>query len=105
MEESKLEGIGVPVPVSGAVEYARTTERSPLDRVEALRCIEVFADLPEDQLKWFAASVDELHLSPGDALFQKDEPADVMAIYLEGEVHAYRNDQDHDSYVYVGRAG
>src|SRR4030095_1099682 len=105
MEEAKLEGIGVPVPVSGAVEYVRTTDRSPEDRVAALRGIEVFADLPEDQLKWFADSVEELHLSPGDGLFRKGEAADVMAVYLEGEVHAYRDDQDHDSYVYVGRAG
>jgi signal transduction histidine kinase len=105
MEEAKVEGIGVPVPVSGAVEYVRTTDRSPEDRVTALRGIEVFADLPEDQLKWFADNVDELRLLPGDELFRKGEPADVMAIYLEGEVHAYRDDQDLDGYVYVGRAG
>jgi len=105
MEEAKIEGVGVPMPVSGAVEYVRATERSPEDRVEALRGIEVFADLPDDQLKWFADSVDELHLSPGDVLFRKGDPADVMAVYLEGEIHAYRHDQDHDSYVYVARAG
>jgi len=105
MEESKIEGVGVPMPVSGTVEYVRATERSPEDRVEALRGIEVFADLPDDQLRWFADSVDELHLSPGDILFRKGDPADVMAVYLEGEIHAYRQDQDHDSYVYVARAG
>jgi signal transduction histidine kinase len=105
MEEAKIEGVGVPMPVSGAVEYVRATERSPEDRVEALRGIDVFADLPDDQLKWFADSVDELHLSPGDVLFRKGDPADVMVVYLEGEIHAYRDDQDHDNYVYVARAG
>src|SRR5262245_55033016 len=105
MEEAKLEGVGVPIPVSGAVEYVEATERSPEDRVEALRGIQVFADLPEDQIKWFADNVDDLHFSPGDVLFRKGEPADLMAVYLEGEVHAYRDDQNHDSYVYVARAG
>ena len=105
MEEAKIEGVGVPVPVSGAVEYVSATERSAEDRAEALRGIEIFADLPEDQVQWFADNVEELHLSPGDVLFRKGEPADYMAVYLEGEVHAYRDDQNHDSYVYVARAG
>ena len=105
MEEAKIEGVGVPVPVSGAVEFVQPTGSSPEDRVEALRRIEVFADLPGDQLKWFADNVEELRLSPGEILFRKGEPADVMAIYLEGEVHAYRDDQAHDNYVYIARAG
>src|SRR5215813_2371070 len=105
MERAKLEGIGVPVPVSGAVEYVNPPTSSPEDIIEALREIEVFADLPDDQLRWFTDNVEELRLKPGDILFRKGAPADVMAIYLEGEVHAYRDDQAHDDYVYVGRAG
>ena len=57
MEDAKLEGVGVPVPVSGAVESVIATSNSPEDRVEALRRVHVFADLPEDQLKWFAENV------------------------------------------------
>ena len=78
---------------------------SPEDIVEALRHVAVFADLPEDQLKWFAGNVEELHLAPGDILFRKGAPADVLAIYLEGEVRAYLNDQAHDGAVYMARAG
>jgi len=78
---------------------------SPEEIVEALRHVAVFADLPEDQLKWFARNVEERHLVPGEILFRKGAPADVLAIYLEGEVRAYLNDQTHDGAVYMARAG
>ena len=42
------------MPVSGTVESISATSNSPEDKVEALRRVAVFADLPEDQLKWFA---------------------------------------------------
>ena len=78
---------------------------SPEEIVEALRHVAVFADLPEDQLQWFARNVEERHLVPGEILFRKGAPADVLAIYLEGEVRAYLNDQTHDGAVYIARAG
>ncbi len=104
MEETEIEGVGVPVPVSGAVAPVETTVDSPADIVEALRRVHVFADLPDDQLQWFAANVTEQRFAPGDILFRKGDPADVLTIYLEGEVRAYRHDQ-HDNYMYVARAG
>jgi signal transduction histidine kinase len=105
MKDTTVEGVGVPVPVSGATEQVSAIESSPEDKVEALRRVHVFADLPEDQLHWFAANTKELRLSPGDVLFHRGAPADVMVVYLEGEVHAYRDDQAHDGYVYIARAG
>ena len=105
MEDTRMEGVGVPVPVSGALEEPAAISSSPEDKVEALRRIRVFADLPDEQLQWFADNTDDLRFAPGDILFHKGAPADVMVIYLEGEVHAYRDDQAHDGYVYVGRAG
>jgi signal transduction histidine kinase len=105
MEDTKIEGMGVQVPVSGALEYSSPVTKSPEDKVEALRRIAVFSDLPEDQLKWFAENVEDLRLKTGDVLFRKGGPADVMAIYLEGEVRAYANDQAHDGFMYIARAG
>ena len=104
MEEPTMEGVGVPVPVSGAIEPITTAVNSPEDRVEALRRVRVFADLPDEQLQWFADNVEDLRLAPGDVLFHKGDPADIMSVYLEGEVHAFRHDQT-DGYVYIGRAG
>jgi len=105
MEDAKLEGVGVPVPVSGVVESVVATNNSPEDRVEALRRVHVFADLPEDQLTWFAENVQDERFAAGDVLFRKGDPPDWMAIFLEGEVHAYRDDNVHDGYVYIARAG
>ena len=105
MEDTNTEGVGVPVPVSGVVDHEITIGGSPEDRVEALRRIHVFADLPDDQLQWFAANTEERRLATGEVLFHKGAPADILAIYLEGEVRAYRDDQAHDGYVYIARAG
>jgi len=105
MEEAKLEGVGTLVPVSGVVEPAPVTTSSPADKVEALRRVHVFADLPEEQLQWFADNTEDLQLEPGDVLFRKGAPADSLAVYLEGEIRAYRDEQAHDGYVYVARAG
>lgn len=104
MDDTKLEGVGVPAPVSGTVEYVSTTLNSPEDRVEALRRVHVFTDLPEDQLRWFADNVEDQRLAPGDVLFRKGDPPSWMLICLEGEVHAYWDDNLHEG-IFIARAG
>ena len=104
MSDPKIEGVGVPVPVSGTVG-SLTTTTSPEDKVEALRRVHVFADLPEDQLQWFAENVRDERFAPGDVLFRKGDPPDWMAIFIEGEMHAYRNDNAPDGQLYIARAG
>jgi len=105
MDDTKIEGVGVPVPASVVVESLTATSNSPEDRVEALRRVHVFADLPEDQLQWFAENVRDERFATGDILFRKGDPPDWMAVFLEGEMHAYRDDNAHDGYVYISRAG
>src|SRR6267142_3629175 len=105
MDDTKIEGVGVPVPVSGTVESVSTTRDSPEDKVEALRRVGVFADLPDAQLKWFAENVRDERFATGDILFRKGDPPDWMAVFHEGEMHAYRDDNAHDGYVYISRAG
>src|SRR3984893_13078095 len=105
MDDTKIEGVGVPVPASVVVESLTATTNSPEDKVEALRGVGVFADLPEDQLQWFAESVRDERFATGDILFRKGDPPDWMAVFLEGEMHAYRDDNAHDGYVYISRAG
>ncbi len=104
MSDPKIEGVGVPVPVSGTVGSIATTT-SPEDKVEALRRVHVFADLPEDQLQWFAENVRDDRYAAGDILFRKGDPPDWMAIFIEGEMHAYRNDSAPDGQLYIARAG
>ena len=98
MEETKTE------IVSGGIEAVVPTTSSPPEKVEALRRVHVFADLPEDQLQWFAAQVEDYRYPAGEVLFSKGDKPDVMVIYLEGEVHAYWDENDHDV-VYIARAG
>src|SRR4030095_2031202 len=104
MKDETIEGVGVPVAVSGIMHYCVAQGGPPADIVEALRRVHVFADLPDDQLKWFAANVEDWRFAAGDLLFHKGDPPDTMAIFLEGEMHAYWDDKDHD-YVYIARAG
>ena len=90
--------------VSGGIEAIVPTTSSPPDRVEALRRVHVFADLPDDQLQWFAGNSEEHRFAAGAVMFRKGDKADRMVIYLEGEVHAYWDEADHDV-VYITRAG
>jgi signal transduction histidine kinase len=90
--------------VSGSIETIVPASSSPVDRVEALRRVHVFADLPDEQLQWFADHAEEYRYVTGDVLFRKGDKPEWMVIYLEGEVHAYWDESDHDQ-VYIGRAG
>ncbi|HEX6717800.1 MAG TPA: ATP-binding protein, partial [Pyrinomonadaceae bacterium] len=90
--------------VSGGIEAIVATTSSPPDKVEALRRVHVFADLPDDQLQWFADNSEEQRFVASDVLFHKGDKPDVMVVYLEGEVHAYWDESDHDI-VYIARAG
>jgi signal transduction histidine kinase len=90
--------------VSGGVEAIVPNTSSPPDKVEALRRVHIFADLPDDQLRWFADNTEEHRFAVGDVVFRKGDKPDVLVVYLEGEVHAYWDEADHDI-VYIGRAG
>jgi len=90
--------------VSGGIEAILPTASSPADKVEALRRVHIFADLPDDQLRWFADNAEDHRFKAGDIVFRKGDKADVMVVYLEGEIHAYWDESDHDI-VYIGRAG
>src|SRR5690349_14546790 len=103
MDDPKKEVLDMPVTVSGAVESGIPVSDSPEDRVEALRRVHVFSDLPEDQLLWFADNVEERRLAQGDVLFAPGDPPDWMFIFLEGEAHAYPNEKIHDD-VYIVRS-
>ncbi|HVF29193.1 MAG TPA: cyclic nucleotide-binding domain-containing protein [Pyrinomonadaceae bacterium] len=74
-------------------------------RVAELRRVGVFADLPEEQIQWFAAHAVERRFETGESVIRKAELAEWMIVYLEGEIHVRRDDSTLDSYVYIARAG
>lgn len=90
--------------VSGGIEAFVPTTSSPPDRVDALRSVHVFADLPDDQLQWFADNCEEHRFGAGEVMFRKGDAPDRMVVFLEGEMHAYWDEADHDV-VYITRAG
>jgi len=90
--------------VSGGIESVVPASSSPPDKVEALRRVQIFADLPDEQLQWFAENAEEHRFGVGDVVFRKGDKAETMVVYLEGEVHAYWDETDHDM-VYIARAG
>src|SRR5258707_10594418 len=73
-------------------EETRMTEisaHSPAEElVTKLRAIQVFADLPQDDLLWFVAQCKEHHAATGDIIVREGAPADTMLIMLECEMRA-----------------
>jgi len=53
-----------------------------------LRRMPPFADLPDDQLTWFASQAEEVRLEAGDVYLQQGAPADAMFVVLEGEMQS-----------------
>src|SRR6266567_6411153 len=53
--------------------------------LELLRHVPAFADLPDDQVAWFLSQSQDLRLKPGEAYARQGDPADAMAVLLEGE--------------------
>ena len=82
------------------------TDPSAIQLLEAaLRRIEIFADLHDDQLQWMAANGDELRFVAGDTLLREGDPADSLFVLLEGEVRGRRENAGADGPGFVGRAG
>jgi signal transduction histidine kinase len=71
----------------------------------ALRKIEIFSDLRDDQLQWFVSNAQELWASPGDITVQEGAPADALFVLLKGEVRGRRQNGGGDGPSFVGRAG
>jgi signal transduction histidine kinase len=78
-------------------------ERQPVEA--ALRQIEIFSDLRNDQLQWFASSAEELRFSPGDLIVREGDPADALFVMLQGEIRGRRENGGADAPIFVGRTG
>ena len=59
----------------------------PITRDE-LRTVDVFHDLPDDQLDWFLEHASESHLRAGEVYVHSGDPADRMVVVIDGELQA-----------------
>ncbi len=70
---------------------------------DELRTVAVFHDLPDEQLDWFLAHSEEIHLQPGDIYVRGGDPADKMMVVLEGELQArFEDASDNVFTTYAG---
>jgi signal transduction histidine kinase len=72
--------------------------------IEDLRKIQVFSDLPPDQLEWLAGKFEEIRYAPGEIIARPGDPLDHLTVILEGEIRIQRGNGS-DTPVYTGYAG
>lgn len=74
-----------------------------VDKSELLR-VPAFADLPEEQIAWFLANSQEVHLAAGDTYVREGDPAEWMFVILEGQ-YQWRGEFGGETVVFSGKAG
>ena len=57
-----------------------------------LRKIDVFGDLPEDELEWVAQRMEEVRFHEGEIYGKPGDPVDYLVVLLEGELQFERKD-------------
>src|SRR5579872_1421588 len=72
--------------------------------IDDLRKIEVFSDLPQEQLAWLAEKFEKVHLQPGEIIVRDGDPADWLLVMLEGEIR-FQRDGVPDAPVFTMGAG
>jgi signal transduction histidine kinase len=80
--------------------------QSPAEELgRKLQAIQVFADLPQDDLLWFVAQCTEHRAAVGDIIIREGTPADSMLVVLEGEMRARSEHGNPDGPVFTVRGG
>ena len=91
-----------------AQNLASATEITPSETgkvsIEDLRKIEVFADLPEEQMDWLAEHLVEMRFQPGEIMGREGDPLDNLVVILEGELQIQRGNGANEM-IFRGFAG
>jgi signal transduction histidine kinase len=72
--------------------------------IDELRKIEVFSDLPAEQLDWLAEHLQEMRFDAGEIMGREGDPLDHLTVILEGEIRIQRG-TGADEIVIRGFAG
>ncbi len=67
---------------------------SPIEKVLLLQNIEVFAEVPTDQLAALAAIAREVSVLSGDTVFKEHDMPDALYMVLEGHVKLHQGDRE-----------
>jgi len=74
-----------------------------VDKSELLR-VPAFADLPDDQIAWFLAHAEELHLKEGTTYIRQGDPADGMFVIVAGQLQA-RGEIGGETVMFTSKSG
>jgi len=67
---------------------------SVVEKVIFLQNVDVFAEIPSEQLSYMAAIAEELSFSAGEEVYKSDQPSDALYVVLEGQVRLHRGDEE-----------
>jgi signal transduction histidine kinase len=73
--------------------------------VAKLRTVQVFEDLPQEELIWFVSVCQERRVSPGEIIMHEGDQPDFMLIMLEGEMRARAEHGSADGPVFTISTG
>jgi len=72
--------------------------------IDELRKIEVFSDLPPEQLAWLGERFDEVRFQAGEVIAKPGDPVEYLNVVLEGEFRV-QSTTDPDAPTFTARAG
>lgn len=67
---------------------------SIVEKVILLQNVDVFAEIPTEQLSYLAAIAEEVEFAAQESVYAFEEPSDALYVVLEGEVRLHRDDQE-----------
>jgi CRP/FNR family cyclic AMP-dependent transcriptional regulator len=65
-----------------------------VEKVICLQNVDVFSELPTEQLSYLAAIAEEVSFSEGDEVYRRDEASDALYVVLRGRVRIHRDDEE-----------
>ncbi len=71
--------------------------RTIIEKVIFLQNIDIFQDVPSEDLAYLAAIAEELSVARGEVIYREHEPSDSMYLVLEGQVRMHQNDRTIDT--------
>ena len=73
--------------------FTAMTDSATMEKILALKGVDIFASTPSDILLQFANAVDEIQLIPGEELFKQGDLGTSLFVIAEGLVRVHKGDQ------------
>jgi CRP-like cAMP-binding protein len=67
---------------------------SIVEKVIFLQSVEVFSEIPTEQLSYLAAIAEEVAYSSDENIYEFEAPSDSLYVVLEGKVRLHRNGEE-----------